>query len=321
MDMANAQYNLAQKKSTSSLQELYAEACGITPNQRILAFRPEPPTKEDIKQRPEYTQRASALNPPQRRILTAPEKILDAPYMADDFYLNLLDWSSLNVVAIALDRAVYLWNADNGTIKALNYNSQDPVSSLAWSADGTFLAVGTTAGDTQVWDVEANTKLRSMVGQYSRVGSLSWDKHLVSSGARDGTIWHHDVRVAKHKVAELRAHEDEVCGLKWRWDGLALASGGNDNTVHVWDARSSKPKFTNSSHRGAVKVCKKTKHKSIIHVNSQNSSLYIFFYRHWRGAPGAIVCSLQVVVVRTNIFTFGTHRRALVFKVWTLVPK
>lgn len=255
MNMANAQYNISRKKSNSTLQELYAEACGITPNQRILAFRPQPPAKEDVKQRREYTQRASELNPPQRRILSAPEKILDAPYMADDYYLNLLDWSSLNVVAIALDRAVYLWNADNGTIKALNYNNQDPVSSLAWSADGTYLAVGTTAGDTQVWDVEANTKLRSMVGQYSRVGSLSWDKHLVSSGARDGTIWHHDVRVARHKVAELKAHEDEVCGLKWRWDGLALASGGNDNTVHVWDARSARPKFTTSSHRGAVKVC------------------------------------------------------------------
>ena len=38
----------------------------------------------------------------------SPEKILDAPGMVDDFYLNLLDWSSHNVVAIALEHTAYL---------------------------------------------------------------------------------------------------------------------------------------------------------------------------------------------------------------------
>jgi WD40 repeat protein len=28
-------------------------------------------------------------------------------------------------------------------------------------------------------------------------------------------------------------HAGEVCGLKWREDGELLASGGNDNVVHV----------------------------------------------------------------------------------------
>ena len=30
--------------------------------------------------------------------LQAPERILDAPDITDDYYLNLLDWSSLNTV-------------------------------------------------------------------------------------------------------------------------------------------------------------------------------------------------------------------------------
>jgi hypothetical protein len=36
-----------------------------------------------------------------------PERILDAPGMIDDFYLNLLDWGKHNVVAIALDNLAY----------------------------------------------------------------------------------------------------------------------------------------------------------------------------------------------------------------------
>eukprot|EP00658_Telonema_sp_P-2_P034410 TRINITY_DN25127_c0_g1_i2.p1 TRINITY_DN25127_c0_g1~~TRINITY_DN25127_c0_g1_i2.p1 ORF type:complete len:234 (-),score=55.86 TRINITY_DN25127_c0_g1_i2:139-840(-) len=56
---------------------------------------------------------------PVRYIPQAPERILDAPELLDDFYLNLLDWSQRNVVAIALGQTVYLWNATTGGITQL----------------------------------------------------------------------------------------------------------------------------------------------------------------------------------------------------------
>lgn len=37
--------------------------------------------------------------------------MLDAPALQDDFYLNLVDWSSLNVLAVGLGSCVYLWSA------------------------------------------------------------------------------------------------------------------------------------------------------------------------------------------------------------------
>lgn len=37
--------------------------------------------------------------------------MLDAPALQDDFYLNLVDWSSHNVLAVGLGNCVYLWNA------------------------------------------------------------------------------------------------------------------------------------------------------------------------------------------------------------------
>ncbi|KAI8364780.1 WD40-repeat-containing domain protein [Radiomyces spectabilis] len=250
-----------EKKQTLSLDEsdqtyrqIVANACGVQTG-RLLSSKQEkaePEVPDMTKNSADYTLRTTAPATV-RRILTAPVKILDAPYLADDYYLNLLDWSKLNVVAVALDRSVYLWNADNGSIRPLNYQGQDAITSVRWSTDGAYLAVGTANGDTQVWDAEANTKLRSMVGQQHRIGVLSWDKHLVSSGAQDGSIWHHDVRISQHKVMELNGHSDEVCGLQWRWDGTMLASGGNDNVVQVWDVRSNKPRLT-KRHEGAVKA-------------------------------------------------------------------
>ena len=37
--------------------------------------------------------------------------MLDAPALQDDFYLNLVDWSSSNLLAVGLGSCVYLWNA------------------------------------------------------------------------------------------------------------------------------------------------------------------------------------------------------------------
>jgi len=46
-----------------------------------------------------------------------PFKVLDAPELMDDFYLNLVDWSSLNVLAVGLQKSVYIWSACTSIVK------------------------------------------------------------------------------------------------------------------------------------------------------------------------------------------------------------
>lgn len=112
---------------------------------------------------------------------------------------------------------------------------QTPITSVSWSTDGCYLAIGLDTGDVEIWDVEEGKKMRTMTGHSARIPSMSWFGHTLSSGCKDGSIWHHDVRVAKHKVMELSGHTGEVCGLTWRPDGGLLASGGNDNVVNCWE--------------------------------------------------------------------------------------
>ena len=54
---------------------------------------------------------------PPRRIARVPYKVLDAPSLQDDFYLNLLDWSASNVVAVGLGSSVYLWSAYSSKVR------------------------------------------------------------------------------------------------------------------------------------------------------------------------------------------------------------
>lgn len=242
---------------SESNQIRLAQAIGLDPTKRVLSFKPAAPTSStpDIrKNAPQIKLNTHAAPQAKRHILLTPEKILDAPYMEDDYYLNVLDWSKNNVVAVGLGKSVYLWNADDGTVHTLNHEFDDKVASVNWAADGTYLAVGTSNGEVQLWDARKNARLRSLKGQDCRIGVLGWDKHVVASGARDGSIFSHDVRMAKSIVKELYGHTDDVCGLKYRWDGDLLATGGNDNTVNVWDSRSTEPIYQKRSHVGAIKV-------------------------------------------------------------------
>lgn len=238
-----------------------ASACGVSLNTRILAFKPvAPESSKPIDLRSQYNRPLKPANASsaqfRRRVLTAPERVLDAPGLVDDYYLNLLDWSSGNQVAIGLERNVYVWSAESGTVNCLLETAPDTyISSVKWSGDGAYVGVGLGNGEVQIWDVEEGTKLRSMTGHETRVGVMGWNKHILSTGARSGLVYNHDVRVAQHKVAELVSHTSEVCGLEWRSDGAQLATGGNDNLVSIWDARSfTAPKFQKTSHRAAVKA-------------------------------------------------------------------
>jgi cell division cycle protein 20 (cofactor of APC complex) len=192
-----------------------------------------------------------------RYIPQAPEKILDAPELMDDYYLNLLDWSSTNILAVALGQTVYLWNAASGNIEELctTQEESDHITSVSWVQDGNYVAVGTNNAEVQIWDVGGMRQIRSMKGHRARIGALAWNAHTLSSGSRDSTIINHDVRIAQHITSRLEgAHTQEVCGLKWSANGMQLASGGNDNILNIWDASQITPRHQILHHGAAVKA-------------------------------------------------------------------
>lgn len=81
---------------------------------------------------------------------------MDAPNLQDDFYLNLVDWSQSNQLAVALGTSVYIWNANTVDVSELtNIGDLNQVTSVAWSDinRGNYLSVGTLDGKIQIWDV------------------------------------------------------------------------------------------------------------------------------------------------------------------------
>ena len=170
-----------------------------------------------------------------RTVSKVPYKVLDAPELQDDFYLNLVDWGNSDVLAVGLADCVYLWSRDSGQVKLLCKLEGDIVTSVSWIQRGSHLAIGTNKGLLLIYDTVAERRLRVMSGHTARISSLAWNAHILSTGSRDRTILHRDVRLPQQYLRKLTGHKQEVCGLKWNPDTEQLASGGNDNKIFVWE--------------------------------------------------------------------------------------
>ena len=122
-------------------------------------------------------------------------------------------------------KTMYLWNASTGSISELCSQEADGdyISSVSWLNDGVHVAIGTASAQVQIWDAQAQRKIRTMSGHDARVAALSWNEHTLSSGNKNGVIINSDVRIQEHVVATLRGHTQEVCGLRWSPDGKNLA--------------------------------------------------------------------------------------------------
>ena len=192
----------------------------------------------------------------ERKISKVPFKVLDAPALQDDFYLNLVDWSAQNVLSVGLGSCIYLWSASSSKVtKLYDLGGSDTVTSVQWSTRGQQLAVGTNLGKLQIWDAEKCKLVKTMGGHESRIGTVAWNSRVLSSGSRDKTILHRDFRSSKDFECRLSGHKQEVCGLKWSSDEQQLASGGNDNKLLLWSIQNSQsPVGRFSNHVAAVKA-------------------------------------------------------------------
>ncbi|KAJ2784801.1 substrate-specific activator of APC-dependent proteolysis [Coemansia javaensis] len=215
---------------------------GLGPANARNLFGRASPVHDVYQQSPlaKDSRRILSPRPAPRRIPRDPVKVLDAPGIRDDYYLNLIDWSSSNRIAVALDHEVYVWDARSGQTNRLCEAGTDGdcVTSVGWAENGRHLAIGLHSGAVQIWDVNHERRVRSFAGHTRRVGVVQWNRSVVCTGSRDKRIYNYDSRMTEGAiVSNYYAHTQEVCGLRWSPDGTQLASGGNDNMLLVWDTR------------------------------------------------------------------------------------
>jgi cell division cycle 20-like protein 1 (cofactor of APC complex) len=190
----------------------------------------------------------------ERKISSTPFKVLDAPNLQDDFYLNVVDWSSNHNLAVGLGQALYIWNYHTNQVKKLTeFYGRNLLTSVSWDPRSNVLGIGSKEGSVSLWDGVKEVNLKKYYEHTERVGALSIFGSLLLTGSKDRNIILSDIRLKNSVVKKFTSHKQEICGLKWSPDGNYFASGGNDNKLCVFSPKTTYP-LMKKSHKAAVKA-------------------------------------------------------------------
>ncbi len=130
------------------------------------------------------------------------------------------------------------------------------ITSIAFSPNGCFIAVGSFNGEIRVWQVADMKQLYTFVEHSGWVWSIAFspDSALLASGSNDRTVKLWDVSNVESRgcINTLEGHTHWVKAVAFSPDGSTLASGGNDSTIKLWNVTSGQQQMSLEGHAGSV---------------------------------------------------------------------
>lgn len=115
--------------------------------------------------------------------------------------------------------------------------SRNPVSALAFSPDGSLLAIGDSRGRVLVYQVADGSLVTDRwTAHTARITSIAWNESgtLLVSGSLDTNIFVWSLANQGDWLQASNAHKEGVNGVAWLAGGSRIASAGADAAVKVW---------------------------------------------------------------------------------------
>ena len=156
------------------------------------------------------------------------------------------------LVTGSLDTTLRFWDLKTGKEKFSVPGHAGGVLSVAWSADGRYIASAGNDALVKLWNGSTGALLKTFAGHIQGKGSdihgaftgvydvrFSPDGKTIASAGTDGATKLWDVASGK-EIKSLRGHDGNVTSVAFSPDGRFLASGGRDGTIRLWDTKSGK---------------------------------------------------------------------------------
>ena len=182
-------------------------------------------------------------------------KINDIKYAPDGKHL-----------AVASSIGVWIYDAQTGEVINLITSTDrivggapepqvSPINSISFSPDGQLLAIGTQGNNIRIWDVKLGRYRHTY--RVSGLQSLSFspDGNILASGGTAILLWDPETgkRIPHQHFSIALTAFSSINSVVFSPDGQTLASADDDETVHLWNAKTGgEPIHTLTAHTDKV---------------------------------------------------------------------
>jgi meiosis-specific APC/C activator protein AMA1 len=192
-----------------------AQALGFVDTDRMLKYG------DPLRDGEVTNQHVGNLKQTRSIVTNVPYRILDAPGLRNDFYTNLVAWSSTgNYIVVGLGSDVFVWTEHEGSTLAIMRNVSGDVTGLSFSPNNV-VAVSRNDGSLCCYDVE--TQRMCAVYRHRRdaiISSVAWlGIANLFVGDTSGCVTHLRIKFnfasginTIHKGRVMKGHEQQICG-------------------------------------------------------------------------------------------------------------
>ncbi|CAK9439121.1 uncharacterized protein LODBEIA_P33450 [Lodderomyces beijingensis] len=255
--------------------DVVAEALEFDQNSKVFRFNytyqaPPPGRPVEHRSRDRISEKikkgsSKKSEPPVQSILA--NDILQAPGLRNDYYSNLVSWSSrTNRVIVGLSSKIYIWGGDD-YVNLVNCDNEELVTAISCCPMGYLVLVATANGSIIIIDQkdDRNEVVCEFQLNHGRcIFCFAWfdSEDYFLAGDDSGEVYIFEKIIANFNCVKIqivnsfKCHQQQICGLALNMKNDEVAVGANDNCCTIWnlqDFRAPLLKFV-LPHNAAIKA-------------------------------------------------------------------